>query len=281
LLLGAHVSISGGVDKAPERGREVTCDCMQIFSKNQMQWKVSPLQLESANRFKENSDKFGIRETVIHDSYLINLGSPNKALLKQSREAFLDEMVRARHLGVRSLIFHPGAHMGSGEQAGLKRIAESMNWARKEFGSGDVQLVLEITAGQGSILGYSFEQLAKIIDMLEDQKNAGMCFDTCHAYSAGYDIKTRKGYKETFGLFDDILGMDRLKAMHLNDSKGKQGSHLDRHEQIGKGFLGLGCFKNFVNDERFQNIPMVLETPQAEKGYKKELKILRSLIEKK
>ena len=281
MLLGAHVSISGGVDKSPERGRDVTCDCMQIFSKNQMQWKVSPLQLESANRFKENSDKFGIKETVIHDSYLINLGSPNKALLKQSREAFLDEMVRAKHLGVRSLIFHPGAHMGSGEQAGLKRIAESMNWARKEFGSGDVQLVLEITAGQGSVLGYSFEQLARIIDMLEDQKNAGMCFDTCHAYAAGYDIKTPKGYKETFDLFDDVLGMDRLKAMHLNDSKGRQGSHLDRHEQIGKGFLGLDCFRNFMNDERFRNIPMVLETPLAEEGYKKELKILRSLIEKK
>jgi len=280
LLLGGHISISGGVHLAPERGRDVTCDCMQIFSKNQMQWKTKPLDLEEAEQFKENCHKFGIKETVIHDSYLINLGSPDKALLKQSREAFLDEMVRAKHLGVRYLIFHPGAHMGAGEAAGLRKIAESMDWARKEFGSGDVHQVLEITAGQGSVLGHSFEQLARILDMVEDQKSAGVCFDTCHAYAAGYDIKTPKGYRTTFDHFEDVLGIDRLKAMHLNDSKGKQGSRLDRHEQIGKGYLGLDCFKNIMNDERWKETPMVLETPEGDKRYKQELKILRSLIKK-
>lgn len=280
LLLGGHVSISGGVDKAPERARNVTCDCMQIFSKNQMQWKAKPLDLDEAERFRANAKEFRIAETVIHDSYLINLASPKKSLLKQSREAFLEEMVRAKHLGVRYLIFHPGAHMGSGEQVGLKRIAESMNWARSEFGSGDVQLVLETTAGAGSILGQSFEQLRRIIDWVDDQKNAGVCFDTCHAYAAGYDIKSKKGYESVWNRFDDVLGLDRLKAMHVNDSKGAMGSHMDRHEHIGKGLIGLDGFRNFMNDKRWEKIPMVLETPQAEKQYKQDLKALRSLIKK-
>ncbi len=279
MLLGAHVSISGGLDKAPERGRNLTCDCMQIFSKNQMQWRAKPLDLGEAERFRESSKTHGITETVIHDSYLINLCSPDKALLKQSREAFLEEMVRAKHLGVRNLIFHPGAHMGSGEAEGLKRIAESMNWARTESGSGDVQLVLEITAGQGSVLGHSFEQLATVIGLLDDQKNAGVCLDTCHAYAAGYDLRTRNGYRQTLGRFDEVLGMDRLRALHLNDSKAKQGSRLDRHEAIGKGFLGLECFKNIMNDKRLAKIPMVLETPGGEGSYKEELKVLRSLAE--
>jgi deoxyribonuclease-4 len=251
---------------------------MQIFSKNQMQWKAKPIDLEEAEKFILNSRQENIVETVVHDSYLINLGSPDKVLLKQSREAFLDEMVRAKHLGVRYLIFHPGSHMGSGEQVGMKRVADSMNWARTEFGSGDVQMILEITAGAGRVLGQSFEQLAKIIDQLRDQKSAGVCLDTCHAYAAGYDVKTRSGYEKTFKLFEDVLGLDRLKAMHLNDSKGALGSHLDRHEQIGKGLIGLEGFRNFMNDARWEGIPMVLETPRAEKGYKQELKLLRSLI---
>jgi len=281
LLLGAHISVAGGVSKAPENGRKLTCDCMQIFSKNQMQWKAKPVDLEEAERFKQNSKEFDISETVIHDSYLINLGSPDRGMQRQSREAFLDEMVRAKHLGVRYLIFHPGAHMGAGEQAGLRRVAESMNWVMKEFGSGDVQLILEITAGQGTLLGNSFDQLRKIIDQLEDQKSVGVCFDTCHAYAAGYDVKTKAGYAKTFNLFDEVLGLEYLKAMHLNDSKGKQGSHLDRHEQIGKGFIGVEGFRNFMTDARWENIPMVLETPAGDKQYKQELKLLRSLVKKR
>jgi deoxyribonuclease-4 len=278
MLLGAHISIGGGIAGSPERGRKLTCDCMQIFSKNQMQWKAKPLDLEDAEAFKANSKKYKIVETVIHDSYLINLGSPDKSLLKQSRETFLDEMVRAKHLGVRNLIFHPGAHMGAGEQAGLKKVAESMNWARNEFGSGEVNLVLEITAGQGSVLGYSFEQLAAIIGTLEDQKNVGVCFDTSHAYAAGYDVRTKLGYQRTFDMFDETIGLEHLKAMHINDSKVRQGSRVDRHEQIGDGFIGLDGFRNFMNDRRWEKIPMVLETPQGDRAYKKELKTLRSLI---
>ncbi len=277
-VLGGHVSVTGGVRNAPERARAVTCDCMQIFSKNQMQWASKPLDLEDAEQYKVNMGAHGIRETVIHDSYLINLGSPDKALLKRSREAFLDEVVRAKHLGVRNLIFHPGAHMGAGEQVGLKRIADSLNWVRKESGSGDVRFVLENTAGQGTVMGHSFEQIAKVIDMLDDQRNVGVCFDTCHGYVAGYDVRSNDGYEKTFEIFDEVLGVEMMSAMHINDSRGKQGSHLDRHEQIGKGFLGLECFKHFMNDDRWEGIPMVLETPEGEKGYKQELKTLRSLV---
>lgn len=279
-MLGGHMSISGGLSEVPQNAKKLTCECMQIFSKNQMQWKAKPIDLEEAEKFIANSIEFGVKETIIHDSYLINLASPDRGLLKQSRETFLDEIVRAKHLGVRSLIFHPGAHMGSGEQAGLKKIAESLNWVRAEFGSGDVCMVLEITAGQGTVLGYSFDHLAKIISLLDDQKSAGVCFDTCHAYAAGYDVKTKDGYARTFDLFDDTIGLEFLKAMHLNDAKVKQGSNVDRHEQIGKGYIGLDGFRNFVNDERFSGIPMVLETPKGEKEYKQELKVLRSLIKR-
>lgn len=251
---------------------------MQIFSKNQMQWKAKKLEEGDAARFREEIDRHGIVETVIHDSYLINLASPDKTLLEKSRVAFLDEMRRAQLLGVRYLIFHPGAHVGSGEQVGIRRAADSMNWARREFGSSDVMLLLEITAGQGSLLGHSFEQLAEMMDLLEDQKGAGVCFDTCHAYAAGYDLKTRKGYEETIDSFDEIIGVDRIRAMHINDSKGKLGSHLDRHEQIGKGHIGVDGFRSLMNDHRFDGIPMLLETPEGQKEYANELRLLRSLV---
>jgi len=251
---------------------------MQIFSKNQRQWKAKPLDPGDAEQFKKNCDDHGIEETVIHDSYLINLCSPKDEQLKRSRETFLDEMTRAKHLGVRYLIFHPGSHVGTGEKVGMKKISESLNWARCESGSNDVMLLLEITAGQGTNLGYSFEQLATMIDMLEEPDAAGICFDTCHAYAAGYDIKTKSGYRKTFELLDGVVGLDRLKAFHLNDAKGKLGSRLDRHEEIGEGFLGLECFEMFMNDDRWDGVPMVLETPRAEETYAEKLRVLRSLI---
>ncbi|UCE81431.1 MAG: deoxyribonuclease IV [Methanobacteriota archaeon] len=278
MLLGAHVPISGGIFKAPERGRALTCDCMQIFSKNQMQWKAKQLSDEDVERYRAGIEENDITETVIHDSYLINLASPDKALLKKSREAFLDEMMRARRLGVRFLIFHPGAHVGSGERTGIEKIAESLNWVRSEFSSSEVQLLLENTAGQGSVLGHSFEQLAGIIDLLDEPGNAGICFDTCHAYAAGYDIRASKGYENTMVKLEETLGRKKIKAVHLNDSKGKLGSRLDRHEQIGEGHIGLEGFANLMNDERLEGIPMVLETPKGEERYAHELKTLRSLV---
>ncbi len=279
-MLGAHMSISGGVYKAPEKARELTCDCMQIFSKNQMQWRSKLISDEDAERFRKALKEQEIQETVIHDSYLINLGSPDRDLLQKSRDAFLDEMSRARKLGVRYLIFHPGAHVGSGEKEGLTRIAESLDWARKEFDSYDVELLLEITAGQGSVLGQTFEQLAKIIDGMEDPKATGICFDTCHAFAAGYDVKSEEGYEETMAKLEDVIGIDQLKAVHLNDSKGKRGERKDRHEQIGEGHIGLDGFRNVMNDGRLEGVPMVLETPKGDEMYASELRTLRSLIRK-
>ena len=279
-LLGAHIPITGGVFRAPEKGRALTCDCMQIFSKNQMQWKAKPLSDEDARRFRAGVKEHGIIETVIHDSYLINLASPDDALLKKSRDAFLEEMVRARKLGVRYLIFHPGAHVGSGERAGISTIAESINWAHAEFESSDVGLLFEITAGQGTVLGHSFEQLAAMIDQLDEPSDAGICFDTCHAYAAGYDVRTAKGYERTMEQLDGSLGLDKLKALHLNDCKGNLGSRMDRHEEIGKGRIGVDGFANVMNDDRLDGLPMVLETPLGEERYAQELQTLRALVRK-
>lgn len=280
MILGAHVSISGGVQNAPANGREVGCDCIQIFSKNQMQWNAKPIAHDEVEEFKANMRKFEIVEAVIHDSYLINLASPEKVLLDKSRDAFLDEARRARKLGVRHLIFHPGAHKGSGESKGLKTIAESLNWVREKLDSNEVVFVLETTAGQGSVLGHSFEQLARVIEMLDEPKYAGVCLDTCHSHAAGYDIKSSIGYEETFDRFDEEVGLDRLKAIHLNDSKGKRGSHLDRHEQIGEGHLGDETFRNLMNDDRLEKVPMVLETPAGDEKYADELKHLRLMVKK-
>jgi deoxyribonuclease-4 len=281
MLLGAHVSISGGVHNAPENGRDVGCDCIQIFSKNQMQWTAKPLEDDEAEAFKANMKRQRIIEAVVHDSYLINLASPKADNLSRSREAFLDEAQRAQALGVRCLIFHPGAHMGAGEAKGLKTIAQSLNWVREKLDSMDVMFLLETTAGQGTVLGHSFEQIASIIDMVDEPEGAGVCFDTCHSYAAGYDIRSAQGYSETFDNFDDVIGMDNLRAMHLNDSKGKRGSHLDRHEQIGEGNLGEETFRNIMNDARLGDIPMVLETPAGEERYAEELRMLRGMVRKR
>jgi len=280
-LLGAHVSISGGVYKAPERGKKLGCESIQIFSKNQMQWKAKPLTPEDSQKFKEELRKTRIKEVVIHDSYLINLGSPDGEKLQMSRDAFLDEMIRAEILGVKYLVFHPGSHMGKGEEIGLKLIAESLNiLIDKAKEASNVMLLLETTAGQGSNLGYKFEHLKFIMDQVEKKERLGVCFDTAHAFEAGYDISTEEGYERTFKEFDNIIGLEKLKVFHLNDSKTPLGSHIDRHENIGEGMVGLKAFELLVNDERFKNHPMILETPGGEKYYEYNLKVLRGLVRK-
>ena len=280
-LLGAHVSISGGVYKAPERGEKLGCESIQIFSKNQMQWKAKPLTPEDSQKFKEELRKARIKEVVIHDSYLINLGSPDGEKLQMSRDAFLDEMIRTEILGVKYLVFHPGSHMGKGEEIGLKLIAESLNiLIDKAKEASNVMLLLETTAGQGSNLGYKFEHLKFIMDQVEKKERLGVCFDTAHAFEAGYDISTEEGYERTFKEFDNIIGLEKLKVFHLNDSKTPLGSHIDRHENIGEGMVGLKAFELLVNDERFKNHPMILETPGGEKYYEYNLKVLRGLVKK-
>ncbi|MCD6515105.1 MAG: deoxyribonuclease IV [Candidatus Odinarchaeota archaeon] len=279
-ILGAHISIAGGISKAPIRGREIGCDAIQIFTKSQRQWKAKPLTEEEIEAFKKNMKDNNIKIAVAHDSYLINLGSPDEERYKKSLESFIDEVIRAGLLGIPYLVFHPGAHMNAGEEFALKRIAESLNEVIAKTEEYPVVLLLETTAGQGSNVGYKFEHIAEIIDMVDEKKRVGACFDTAHIFAAGYDIRTREAYEETIDLFDEIIGLDKLKVIHLNDSKKELGSRVDRHEHIGKGLIGIDAFKFIVNDKRFEKHPMILETPGAEKYYKENLEVLRSLIEK-
>lgn len=217
---------------------------------------------------------------MAHDSYLINLASPDRKLLDMSVAAFRDEIDRASRLSIDFLVFHPGAHMGAGEKKGLKMISNNVRKIIESINSPIPRVLFESTAGQGSNLGYTFEQLAQMLEWVGMDDKTGVCFDTCHSYAAGYDIATADGYEKTFELFDDIVGIKRLFAFHINDSKGGQGSRLDRHENIGKGKLGKKAFGPLVNDPRFIEHPMVLETPGGDDWYRKDLKLLRSLIQK-
>ncbi|MBC8205477.1 MAG: deoxyribonuclease IV [FCB group bacterium] len=277
-FLGAHVSTSGGVDKAPQRGNALGCECIQIFSKNQTRWKSKPLTDEAVEGFKKGMIEYGIKASIVHDSYLINLGSAEEDKWNMSFEAFLDEIDRCGQLGIQQLVFHPGSHLGKGEEWGLRRIAESLNKVIDARPDSAVKLLLEITAGQGTNLGYNFEQFAQIIDMIEDDGRIGVCFDTAHAYAAGYNIKSKKGYDLTWKKFDEIIGLDRLLAFHLNDSKKDLGSRVDRHEHIGDGLLGLEPFRMLLNDKRFAGLGMYLETPQGDDEYIRNLKVLRALF---
>jgi deoxyribonuclease-4 len=276
-LLGAHVSIRGGIERSIQRGTELGCESIQIFTKNQRQWSVSSLSEKTVEDFLQERERSGIKEIIVHDSYLINLGNPDPAALKKSREAFYNELVRADQLQVPYLVFHPGACMDSTQSEGVRRIAESLNLVINIQQKGSVQLLLETTSGQGSHLGYSFEQLATILSQVEEKRRVGICFDTAHVFTAGYDLRSERSYNQTFELFQSIIGLDCLKVFHLNDSKKQFGSHLDRHENIGEGYLGLEPFRLLVNDPRFQNHSMILETPGSEDCYRKNLSQLRSL----
>ncbi len=277
---GAHMSIAGGVSKAPQRAFDVGARSIQIFTKNNNRWKGKPLTEGEIATFNENKKKLGIDVFASHDCYLINLASPDKELMKKSREAFLDEIDRADALDVPCLVFHPGAHVGVGEGDGLKRVAESLNFALSKRPDSKLKLTIETTAGQGTALGYKFEHLRQIIDNVGKPARIGVCLDTCHVFAAGYEVNTEKGYKAVFREFDDIVGIKKLLMFHINDSKRELGSRVDRHEHIGKGHIGLECFRLLVNDLRFKNIPMILETPKGADGAEDvvNLKILRNLI---
>jgi deoxyribonuclease-4 len=276
--LGAHVSAAGGVENAPVNANNIGAKAFALFTKNQKQWFANPLSLESIKRFRQNCEKFDFKPFQIlpHDSYLINLGHPEKEPLEKSRAAFLDEMQRCEQLGLDRLNFHPGSYLKMiSEEESLGRIAESINMALEK--TKGVTAVLENTAGQGSNLGHTFEQLRFIIDKVEDKSRVGVCIDTCHAYAAGYDIKTNEGFSETFRKFENIIGFGFLKGMHINDSKKEYATRVDRHENIGKGFLGEDVFRLLMNDSRFDNIPLILETPE-ESLWEEEIKRLYSLV---
>lgn len=260
--IGAHVSASGGVENAPLNAHAIGAKAFALFTRNQRQWKSSPLTKKSISLFKERCEEFGYTAAQIlpHDSYLINLGHPEAEGLQKSRDAFLDEMQRCEQLGLDRLNFHPGSHLNQmGVEECLTRIAESINWTLDR--TSGVCAVLENTAGQGTNLGYTFEQLAYIIDKVEDKSRVGVCIDTAHTLAAGYDIKTAEGFTETFRHFDEVIGFSYLRGMHINDSKKDLGTRVDRHDSIGKGVMGLTTFNMLMKDSRFDNIPLILETP--------------------
>jgi deoxyribonuclease-4 len=280
VLLGAHQSIAGGVEKALERGQEAGCDTVQIFVKSPNRWTSKALAQENIIAFGQAVAESGIWPVFAHTLYLVNLATPDDALWHKSVAALTDDLERCEKLDLPGLVIHPGSHRGAGEESGLARIAAALDEVHARLAGYKAQVWLEITAGQGDHLGYSFEQIQVMVEGVKAPERLGVCFDTAHAFAAGYELRTRAGYEATWDAFDALLGLDRLKAIHLNDSKKDLGSRVDRHEQIGQGLLGLEPFRFLVNDPRFWGIPMTLET---EKGPdlaedKENLAILRSLI---
>ena len=278
--IGAHVSASGGVENAPINANAIGAKAFALFTKNQRQWFSNPLLKASITAFRENCEKYHYKPFQIlpHDSYLINLGHPEAEALKKSRAAFLDEMQRCELLGLDRLNFHPGSHLNSiGIEECLKRISESINIVLDK--TKGVTAVIENVAGQGTNVGHTFEQLRAMIDNVEDKSRVGICIDTCHAYTSGYDVKSPEGFKKTFEKFGEIIGFKFLKGMHINDSKKEFATRVDRHENIGIGFLGEETFAMLVNDARFDNMPLILETPD-ESLWEAEIKKLYSLIRK-
>ena len=272
--IGAHVSASGGVENAPLNAMAIGANAFALFTKNQRQWVSAPLTARSIELFKENCRKGGFLPEYIlpHDSYLINLGNPDEEAVQKSRAAFLDEMQRCEQLGLKMLNFHPGSHLNkiSVEQC-LDEIAANINMALSK--TNGVTAVIENTAGQGSNVGNKFEEIRYIIDRIDDKSRVGVCIDTCHTYSAGYDIVG--DYDGVFSEFDSVIGLEYLRAIHLNDTKKPLSSRVDRHETLGGGFLGIDFFKKLMKDTRFDNIPIILETPDESK-WAEEIALLRS-----
>lgn len=260
-LLGAHKSIAGGPHTAFKRGEKCDCTAIQIFTKNQSRWRAKPLDSAEIDKFHAEADRTGIH-VVAHAAYLPNLASPEPQLYKKSYDAMKIELQRCDDLGIPNLVFHPGSHTTDSRENGIHRVAESIArlYSEKEF---DTILTIENTSGQGTSLGSSFEEIAEIIDICDCREKLAVCFDTCHAFSAGYDIRSKQSYKRAWALFDEIIGREMLAVIHLNDSKFKLDAGKDRHEHIGKGFIGLSGFKNIMNDKNLINIPMVLETPKG------------------
>ncbi len=278
--LGAHMSIAGGVERALERGASIGCDAIQIFLKNNMQWNGRNLTDAEAGRFRTTQTQFGITRVFAHSCYLINLAATNARVRCKSIHAIIDEIERATALGVPFIVMHPGAHMGAGENAGLRPIARGLDDAFRATRTSKVLVALETTAGQGTNLGHRFEHLAEIFQQSKFPERLAVCIDTCHLFAAGYDIRTPRGYATAMKQFDAIVGCKHVVAFHLNDSKKPLGSRVDRHEHIGKGKIGLAGFRSVLRDPRWRDIPMVLETPKSDDLHEdvENLRLLRSLI---
>lgn len=263
-MFGAHVSIAGGIERALTVGSELGMDCVQVFTKNERRWEVPALTEERIGLWEAERRRVGIDVVVSHDSYLINLASPSEELLRKSIGLFVIELERCAQLGIGLLVIHPGAHVGSGEAAGIKRIAGAIDEAYKKIGESDVVTCLEVCAGQGTTLGYRFEQLRDIIDMVKEPERLAVCFDTAHAFAAGYDLSSEAGARTVLDELDDVLGLEQVKVLHLNDSKVECGKRVDRHEHIGHGYIGIDGFRVIVNHEVFVDVPKIIETKKGE-----------------
>lgn len=281
LRLGAHMSISGGVDTAFDRGEQVGCDAMQIFTKNNTQWRAAPLKEKAVARYHQRQAETGITPVVAHASYLLNLASPDDELWHKSIEALIVEVERCEVLHIPYLVIHPGSHMESGEAAGIARIVEALNLAHDRLPDVQAKITLETTAGQGTNLGHHFEHLAAMIAGVEADERLAVCYDTCHTLAAGYDFRTPEGCAQVFKEFDESIDLERLTVFHLNDSKQDLGSRRDRHAHIGEGAVGLEGFRHILNDPRFAEIPMLLETPKSKDMHEdvENLARLRALID--
>jgi len=278
--IGSHMSTAGGVDKAFARGESIGLEVMQIFTRNQNQWEAKTLETATIDRFLAERERTGIEPVCAHDSYLINLCALNRTTLARSKKALLDELKRCDLLDIPYLVAHPGSHVGAGESAGIAKVAENINRVFAKDPKGKAVLLLENTAGQGTNLGYSFEHLAEIRDSVDNRDRVGVCFDTCHAVAAGYDLSSESKCRRVFKKFDCMVGLDLLKVFHLNDSKKPLGSRVDRHEHIGEGHVGLAAFKFLMRSRKFRYHPMALETPKSEDLHEdvKNIRVLKSLL---
>ncbi len=279
---GAHLSIAGGLHRAAEAAAALGCQTLQIFTKNSNQWRAKPLQRQEIERFRAAVAQARLHGVTAHTSYLINLAAPQDALFQQSLEAFIVELERAEALGLDYLVLHPGAHTGSGEERGLARVAAALTVALQRHRGGRVRVLLENTAGQGTTLGYRFEHLAAIISDVRPSERLGVCFDTCHAYAAGYDWATPRGYRQMWEEFDRLIGLERLCVIHVNNSRQPLASRVDRHAHLDQGQIPLEAFRRLVRDRRFRDLPMILETPKTDAHGRDmdpvNLEILRSLL---
>ncbi|MBX8631532.1 MAG: deoxyribonuclease IV [Thermoplasmata archaeon] len=276
MLIGAHVGIGGGFTNAVSSGLAIKADIIQIFTRNQMQWKSRPLDVRDAERFRDAFAESGLKGVIAHGSYLINLAGSDAGNAAMSVSAVVEEMRRCDALGIGTYIFHPGSHRGAGEERGITNEIQNIGRILDATADMQVKMAVETMAGQGDVICSSFESIARIIEGV-DSPRIGVCLDTCHVFAAGYDVRTAEGVRKTLKRFREVIGFDRLLAVHLNDSKAKLGSRVDRHENIGKGEIGKECFRSLMHTASLSRIPMALETPGGEKMYSRELRLLRKL----
>ena len=278
ILLGAHISISGGFHKAIEKGEEIGCTAIQIFTKSGRSWFAKEITQQEIDKFQETLKKSSIKSVIAHSAYLINLGSPKKEIEQKSIKGLKLELERCDQLSIPFLVIHPGAHLKSGEEKCLEQIAKNLSDILKKH-KGKTKILLETTAGQGTNVGYKFEHLQKILNLSKEKNKMGVCLDTCHIFSAGYDIGTTKGYEKVMSEFSKTIGLKNLKVIHLNDSKTNLNSRKDRHENLGKGTIPISSFRLIMNDKRFEKIPKILETPVTTGNeYYEEIKLLKKMV---